>query len=994
MYALAFWKNWPLKDRWYLGVLAAAGCLAISLFWLHYSQNPAPAIEWEHYQQLQTNEVTTRSFSVGLLEVPVKADNLFVFETQAGSSLTVAPLPAYGSLILFLFSVSILLALVTTLSRLWFLAGMLAFSLLIVSLGLEATEILEQTNKYPSWVLLFVLICVCYYFHAFAAHVSFYVRWVAIIIVFAIAGLCISWLATVQVPFLHLAAHSYTASVAITIIFILLVGHEIPATFITLLTQGTRQTKSLQHFLLLSAFYLLNLLLAYAREIGYLTWNIWTVNAYFLLVLSTVVGLWGFLQRQRQGDTLFADETLATWFYLALAIIAFATLSTLLASDNENATDVLHDIIMYSHLGYGIIFIFYVIANFGPMLMQNLQVHKVLYKPNIMHFVTFRIMGFITCIAFMFFDTSYGTLVNQLYASYYNAQGDVYYYLGADKTAEAYYNKSVFYRNQNHHAHYALASIQESRLEPTQQKNELASICVSSPSEYAYVNLSTLLREGNEPYQALFLLNKAHKKFPQSGAVQNALGITYAQLNVSDSALLSFQAARQDAIFKTEAETNLLAASAKFKIKFPADSLLQLLGANQEGALANAMALANLQQIPINKEYVPSADTLWTPKRVTYLCNYLINRAPHVDTTLLSTLVEIARKPVNEFYTEAIIVAAAHAYYAQGSVKKAMDLTREMAFASGRGRYYSLLATWLLEQGNASVAARYFEIAKEKKVAHSLLYEALAYTEADSLNLAKPLWDSLLVSGDKTDSTFARTLLPALTTKTPATLTDTEKYWYCRYRVPLSDSARFFSIVRSFSNPDLRTRALLEASKKWYRQDEPEIAAMYLNRIEAPPATSALGADLLLTRLFLLAKLNPEAFRKQNLASVSELIQTYPNEITLLTGWQTPGNHGEQAARYEHLAYANIYFEDGLIAAADYFANTGTDRLKPYTILMSGLIAIPNSIKLLKAHIRYAAQIGFNEQAQQSLDKLKSLIAPRTFNRFIQANPDIFSIED
>lgn len=99
------------------------------------------------------------------------------------------------------------------------------------------------------------------------------------------------------------------------------------------------------------------------------------------------------------------------------------------------------------------------------MLTQNLQVNKVLYKPTVMFYLTFRIMGFITCVTFLIYDTSYRTLTDQLYASYYNGIGDVYYQQGADQLAEGYYNKSILYRNQNQHAHYAMAFIHENRLE-------------------------------------------------------------------------------------------------------------------------------------------------------------------------------------------------------------------------------------------------------------------------------------------------------------------------------------------------------------------------------------------------------------------------------------------------------------------------------------------------------------------------------------------------
>jgi hypothetical protein len=612
-----------------------------------------------------------------------------------------------------------------------------------------------------------------------------------------------------------------------------------------------------------------------------------------------------------------------------------------------------------------------------------------------MFYTTFRIMGFITCVAFMFYDTSYRTLLDQVYASYYNTQGDLYYEIGADQTAESYYNKSVLYRNQNHHAHYALASIQENRLEYLKKKGELAAICESNPSEYAYVNLSETFYQTDGPFQALFLLNQAKKKFPSSGVINNALGVAFARLNVADSALLSFQLARSDKNFRAAAETNLLAASAKFNVNYPADSLLELVGSEKEGALANALALANMQHVPIENDFIVSTDTIWTPTRVTYLCNYFTNRAATVDTTLVKQTIEIARKPVNEYYREAVIVAAAQALYQHGKVKEAFALTREMAFASGRGRYYALLGYWAMEQRNPVIAASYFEIAKEKKVARSLFYQALALTEADSFHIAKPLWDSLSQTAN-TDSTFARTIVNVLTANRNAVnnFTDSEKYWYCRYKVSLQDSSELFSIINTISDSDIKTRTILDAAKKWYDQDALETTASYLNKIEAVPATKEIANELLIYRLLLLAQLDTETFQKQKLNFDEQLAATFANEVVLLKTWQAELSGADVKTNYQHLSEANTNFEDGLVAAATYFAIDTTDRLKPYSILVSGLMARPNSIKLLKAHTKYAANIGFDEEATESLEKFRGLVSTQAFNRFVTENPDIFTIQD
>lgn len=135
----------------------------------------------------------------------------------------------------------------------------------------------------------------------------------------------ISFYSETALPFLHLSANSYIFGIVLTMAFILLIGHEIPASFINVITSGVRQTKSLRHFLVISGFYLLNLILAYIKEIGYLDWNIWLINTYVLLTLSAVLSIWGFLQRCHQDDSMFVSESLAAFLILALGIISFTT---------------------------------------------------------------------------------------------------------------------------------------------------------------------------------------------------------------------------------------------------------------------------------------------------------------------------------------------------------------------------------------------------------------------------------------------------------------------------------------------------------------------------------------------------------------------------------------------------------------------------------------------------------------------------------------------
>ncbi len=998
MHTIQFWKSWNKPNQYFFWFLSTLLILAIGFFWYSYLLSPAPVITWQHYQELQQEETPIRLFQMGLHSLPVQADIFMITEAQLGSPLNPNLTASYIFLCSLLIFFLVSLALITTLNRFWFLIGIGIFSLLLISLQFEALEVFGLTNKMPAAIVLIFIIALAYYFQAFRSQTSFFTRLFSFTFLFLILGIILVQFSQVQNPLLHISVNGYTPGLILSLIFILMIGPEIPAAFVSILTQSTRQTKSLRHFLILTGFYLLNLLLAYGINIGYLDINIWVIDFFFLFTISSVLGIWGFRQREAQYASILPADPYGIYLILSLALLSFNTIGYLLATANDVVFNLLKDVVMYSHLGYGIIFLLYIISNFGSMLSKNLQVYKVIYKPTTMPYFTFRMMGLITCLAFLVFDTSWRTPLNQIYAAYYNGYGDLYYAQNDGTLAEGFYDKSVFYRNQNHHAHYALASIQSARLELHKERLELAEATSGNPTEFAFLNLSeSYLRTGNS-LQALMILKQAKEEFPTSGIVHNALGLLFSELKMSDSALLSFQEARKSRATKEMAETNLLATSAKFNLTYPADSLLQLIGSQKLGPRANTLALANLQSLPIEVEYLSPSDTVVSATQATFICNYFINQLYAVDTVHLAQAVSLARKPVNEYFKEAILVAASQAYYAQGEIKRAFDLTREVAYRTGSGKYFTLLGIWALEQNNPQIAANYFEIAKDKNQPNALLYEAIAQTESDSLALALPLWDSLARSADEKNVEISKNSLVVLTASPTQVndMSDEDKYWYTRYKINWLDTLTFWNVTHSIQKEELKARAILDFSKKWYAQDNTETAIKILEHTKGLKLTDKHVYDqILILNLMLLAETNTELFLKQDLEKIQSLKPSFPNELVYLQTLKSEyaGRAEEAQAGFEYLSTANIHFTEGLISSARHFSLDTTDRIKSYSILVSGLLARPNSIKLLKAYIKEAALIGFDDEANDSLDKLKKLLPARYFNQYIKENPDFFDIE-
>ncbi len=995
MQSLFFWKNWSKPFQLLFWFLLSIAFIAASFFLFAYFQNPSLAIAWDQIQQLELIDVPIRNFSIGLFDVSIPADNYLLLESLSGSGLQTSPWIFYVFLFFLVNAYVVLLSIITTLKRFSFLMGMGLFILVIVSLQLEALQFFGLSNKLPTIGTLILFAGVAYYFQSFRVRASFIQRAFAFYALSLITGLCILFFSRVNQPFLHLAVNGLVSGMVLCIVFIFLVAHEIVASFIYIVTQSTKPQKSARHFFVITAIYFINLFLSYLIKEGQLDWNIFVVNSFFLLGVSSVLSIWGTKNREPLYEDLLPSPALAIYFILAIMGVAFATLFFFSATASTTMTEGLEDLIIYSHLGYGLIFLVYVIANFSPMLMANLPVYKVLYKPSTMPFFTFRAMGLIATYAFLSFASNWGSYVNQAYAAYYNAYGDLYYQQGELITAEGYFKKSILYRNQNHHAHYALATIYSYQLDPAKERSEYAEACETSATEISYINLSEVYGRSGNALATSLVLGEGLKKFPISGVLQNAQALAYSKLNSPDSALYFFQQARNLSTTKDIAETNLVALSAKFKFNYPADSLLGLLGSSKAGAKSNALALATIQQLPIDIKFELPSDTVLSVREATLIGNYVINQRKTIDTAFLSQIVLLARKPSNENFKEDLIASSAQAFYEQGQVKKAADLIRALAYSTGRGKYFNLLGLWLLEQKNPATAANYFKVANEKSVPLALFYQAIANTEADSLAKAIPLWEIIAQSLDSVYSNKAKKMLALLQTKNISTnASDEDKYNFCRYKIPLTDSLQFINVVRSIGNEDLKAKALLDRSKKWFEKDEPEIAVAYLSNLRGLKLKDkTLAEDILYFNLLLAAdRGNWDAIQKQLAVDLSE---GHTNEKIYLQALLDEKNNKQEAAlkKFHYLANTNIQFEEALLASAHFFLKDSTDRLKPYSILVSGLLAKPNSIKLLKAYVKEAAILGFDEESELSLEKLKKLMSPRAFRRYVKENPDFFSVE-
>ncbi len=993
MPSFKFWKWWSKTDQLIFWVCSLVIFFALIFFWQSWLASPAPVITYEHFQQVQEVETTARTFQVGLINLPIPVDNYVIVENIFGSHLQPNVLASFIFLIALSISFLFFITIVSFLTRFWFLISMGLVIAFLSSLRLPALEIFGLPNNTFTVAAVLLIGGLAYFFHSIKSASTFVVRFISFLILIIALGILIKFFSKANAPLLHLSVNGLMGGIILTVIFILMVAHEVVALFVTLTTQSTKSSRSLPHFLTLTVAYLINLSLLFASKMGFIDWNFFAINSFFVLTISAILGLWGFRQRSSVYEHILPSESLGLFFYCAMMLTAFATIGYLAASASDMMMDALDDLILAAHLGAGVIFALYVIANFGPMLLKNLPVYKVLYKPETMPHFTFRLMSVIATFAVLSLGVSWKTYVNQATASYYHAYGDLYLSVSDKATAEFYYTKSVQFRNQNLHAHYGLAGIYASRYDSYKEKKEYQKAIEWTPSVPAFLNLSQAYAGQDDLLEAALTIDEGKKKFPKNGELSNAAGLAFMKLKSPDSAVYFFKQARKAKGTSEIGETNLLAAAVLFRLDQPIDSIISFKGIEHAGIKVNTVALANQNQVPIIFQGKLELDTSLSVYQATLLCNYLIHQKEKTDSALLSQAIKLATKPSNVDFREQLLVASAHVLYAQGEVKLALQTLREAAYRSGHAQYFSLMGLWLLEQTNPLAASGYFKMANEKGQLSAPYYQAIAETEADSLNLAYLSWESLSHASDKGIKTFAEVMKNVLLGKASQInkLTDEEKYYFCRYKIALTDSALFEKTMNQITDEKLKTRATIDRSKKWFALDETEKSLRMLSQVSGN-VDKNLKAEIDQLRLMLAAENGDWNFVGKKLNDSGEIPFTLRIYLEALQAEQR-ANRKEAAVRYHYLLNANNQFEEGIVAASRFFANDTTDRMNNFSLLVDGLLAKPNSVKILKQHVLQCIGSGLQQEAQDSLDKLRLLMLPSSFKKFITDHSDYFGVE-
>lgn len=981
MQSIFFWKEWPKNYRTLWLTLSGVLLISIGFLWLTWFQGAEGIISWEKIQEQKIIETTVHQFRLGPFQLNVPGESHVIFEYLQGSDIEHNRIASYLFLGILIFSSMVLLTVISTLRKFWYFIGIGLFIVFFMALRLEILVVFGIRGYTMPVILLAIFIALTYYFKSFNSTTGFGTRLISFILLCAAVGIVIVRYAQVPYPLLHLVTTAYLPALILSILFILMVAHEILVSFVYIASQGT--SKSLQHFSIISFIYIVNVLITCLHEMGVVQWKFLYINLYLLLCISALLGLWGFKLRESLYESILQFKPIGAFFFLGFGAICFATIGQLLGNGNDAALKIIRDIIIFSHTGYGIIFLTYIFSNFMVMMAENLPVYRLLYKPNRMPYFTFRLAGLIATLAFVFYS-EWRQYVYHGMAGFYNYVADLYVLQDKDILAQDFYEESRRYAFQNHRANYALAYIKSSRInfEGAHYNYELAN--GRRPTEFSLLNAGNLFLWEKNYFPAIETYRAAKQVMPSSAALDNNLGFAYGKIHDLDSATYFMNRARKDVLTKTSAEGNFLALAAVEYLPVRSDSVLKIFENNSPVVVGNALALATLfgQQIEIPID--PLKEKRLNLYSATLLNNYSIRHAKSVDTTFAKSVHEIATDSNNHHYSESLKAALAHVYYHQGNVTTALEILAELAYIAQdeRGKYNYIMGLWALDQGNPEIASSYFMHAETAEYKDSRFYNAIALTEAGKVPEAFAAWDSVARNGDANEQEIATRMrrILALNAQQAVQLNDAEKYQYCRYKVGLADTTFFNRISNTFTSPDYKAQALLDMAQSQFKAGNLAPAIQYLNRISGLELTDKnLYEQVRYTELLMLA------WRKELNLLASQINKgvDFRSGHELEKIWYTAllseasGDTKTAERNYALVGTWNPYFEEGIISAADFFRRQDTTKFHAYNILAEAIQVNNNSYRLLSAYAQEAERLGFDLYAASARERLRHIMQKR-----------------
>lgn len=995
MSKVKFWKNWDTHTRYpYLFLLLlCAAALLLGVF--HYFTGEDAVFPWDKITDLQVVPMPVNEVTRLLEPFTLSADGYLLFEQYDVAMAEVQTWAAYVLLGILGVCIAFYTAAISTMRQLPYFGGMLLLMLFLATFNFDLLEIFGGGSSQTVLLLSIALLAIgSYAFQAFLQNTSFGLRVLAMLGIVAVLGLLLYSEADFPADLitLHLVNYSSIGLLVATVLFILWVSYENINALLWINTQASKPERrfSMWQFILITCLYLLSLLLIYLRHVGWLRADIIYINAYLILLLSTVAGFWGMRQREKVYGKLFAFRPAGAVLYLVFATITFLSIGYAYATANDSLTNLFDDLVVYSHLAFGFGFFLYVMINFGRLLEQRLQVYKVVYEPQKFSLFSFFIFSAAIC-AIMVMRTQYRVYLHAQ-AGYYSYLGDLYRASGNNILAKPYYEQSDVYDINNVKANYSLAAIYRQEQERNNEVLRMKDALEKRPNPKLYVRLANLYDEKQFFFEKLYVLQQGAERFPESSEIYNNLALLYAQTSVQDSTEYYFNLAQEFAGNGDFVRSNRLAYYTRQAMLEPAKAVLEeSLKGKYKALRSNQAVLRQLLGLdPQDKEdFMP--DSLEAVEDFTLFYNQTISRLNKGDTTRLESISRYLNSPGNQIFFSDLYYLKGLVHHYNGLPQEGRNTVENLALQmeAQSGYYYNALGQWMLEEENYRAAAAYFKQAKDRGYTQAFLSEGYALALANQPEAAVAALEEVGYTQNENAIAVANELAALLQQDMQTVVqssSDKAKVQYLLAKLPDLTEEQVKLLVNAVQEKELKRRALIAQvdylldKQRWKTAlDAITSAAKQLK----PEGELRSALNLQQLRLWLYTDNYDALLNRLDKLYLTDRDKRHTLYFKARIA-EAKGRQEEAATRYEQALQMLIYDEETVLAAADFFKKYKPEDETAYNILLRGVTYNPRAAGLYKAYALESLDQGLFSYADQASETLRGLLPASEYATFIE----------
>ncbi|MFT2008431.1 hypothetical protein ACMA1I_07130 [Pontibacter sp. 13R65] len=989
-----FWESWDTDIRYPYLFLLGLAAVALLLGGYHYFTGDSYAYAWDKLPKLDVVQVPVQEVTRLLEPLTLYADGYLLSEQYDVAPASINLVAAFLFMVVLTLCLVFYTAAISTMKQLPYFAGILLLMLLLASFNLEDLEIFGYGfGQTTLMVCIGVLAITSYVFQAFYPDTRFSVRILTLLLVVSFIGALLFSEANASASLiaLHLVNYSSLGTLLATLLFMIWVSYENVNALLWINTQAAKPERrfSIWQFVLVSLLYLSNLLLLYLRHVGYIKADLFYVNAYFLFLLSTVAGFWGMQQREAFYGKIFPFRPTGAILYLVFATISFMSIGYAFATANDSLTVLYHDLIVYTHLAFGVMFFVYVMMNFGKLLENRLQVYKVVYEPKRLPLYTLYTMGGII-LAILVMRTQYRTYF-YAYAGYYNYIGDLYRASENPVLAESFYKESDLYDLNNVKANYSLAGIYRE----TQQRNKevirMKDAISKRPNPRMFVRLANLYEGKKYFFEKQYVLLQGVDAFPESGELYNNLAMLYANTSVTDSVEYYFKLAQEHSYDNDFIRSNRLAFYTQQAMP---DKVKQVVEESRGGKYkplqSNLAAIRLLLGLSQDGKIAAAPDSLGQVEDFTLFYNNAISSLASADTSAIRHINRYLENPANQLFHEDLLFLKAMVHHSGGRPVEARSLMQYLAGTSETrsGYYYQVLGIWLMEEGNFRTAATFFKQAKDHGAsAQAFLAHGYALALAHQPTEALTALEEVAFTEQENAVAVARALHALLEQPLDSVIAnapDADKVQYLQAYLPSLVLEEVDALVKAIEEKELRRVALvtridfLLQNRRWrLAHDAIKEAATVLR----PEDDLRSKLNLQQMKLWLYTKNHDVLLNRMNNLYLNERDKRHKIYFSAKIA-ETKGRQREAEEKYRQAVAMLLYDEEVVEAAADFFARTQPGELEAYNLLLSGITYNPNSVRLYKAYAFESLRQGLSSYADQALRALQGLLPAAEYSTF------------